>query len=233
MRAHEAAVEPHVFLETMTPLLQTRDCTKLADCLENMGGADRIVPLLDCNDEDVRKVAALSLALVGDDTCVEPLLGQLRHEDPMINQMAEHALWSIWFRGGTPQANHAIARGTEAMNAKRLCEAEACFTEAIDLCPNFAEAYNQRSIVRYLLERHDASMADCRQVVRLMPSHFGAWAGLGHCHAECERFSEAIRCYREALAINPHLSCVSELVHELETCSSATGAEDDAHDDVT
>jgi cytochrome c-type biogenesis protein CcmH/NrfG len=48
-----------------------------------------------------------------------------------------------------------------------------------------------------------------------MPSHFGAWAGLGHCHAHLGNLGEALESYERALEINPHLSCVREMVSEL------------------
>jgi tetratricopeptide (TPR) repeat protein len=48
-----------------------------------------------------------------------------------------------------------------------------------------------------------------------MPCHFGAWAGMGHCHAHLERISEAIECYEKALSINPHLHCIKETIREL------------------
>jgi cytochrome c-type biogenesis protein CcmH/NrfG len=49
-----------------------------------------------------------------------------------------------------------------------------------------------------------------------MPCHFGAWAGMGHCHAHVGRFKDALAAYRKALAINPHLECLTEACAELE-----------------
>jgi tetratricopeptide (TPR) repeat protein len=48
-----------------------------------------------------------------------------------------------------------------------------------------------------------------------MPCHFGAWAGLGHCHAHEGRFTQALQCYQQALSINPHLTCLAETCDEL------------------
>ncbi|MEM6315104.1 MAG: tetratricopeptide repeat protein, partial [Planctomycetota bacterium] len=210
--ASDAAVEPHVFLESVAPLLERRDCDALAKLLHEIGGPMRIVPLLDCSDADVRKVAALALGLVGDTSCIDALAECLRSRDPMANQMAEHALWSIWFRGGNEAANQAIAQGAVALNEKKLDDAAGHFTHAIMLDGDFAEAYNQRAIVRYLQERFGDSMADCERASELMPQHFGAWAGMGHCHAHRGSHAAAVRCYRKALDINPHLDCVRELV---------------------
>ena len=221
-----ASVEPHVFLDRLRPLLPERNLDAIADALTDMGGAGRIVPLLQAPDADVRKVAALALSLVGDRECLDPLTSLLRQRDPIINQMAEHALWSIWFRLGTDAANRSLARGAEAMNDLDYPAAEAQFTTAIERCPTFAEAYNQRAIVRHLVGHSDASAADSRQAVRLMPEHFGAWAGLGHCHTEGDRFAEAAHCYRRALRINPHLASVREMLDELEALDFGTDGDD-------
>jgi len=54
-----------------------------------------------------------------------------------------------------------------------------------------------------------------------MPCHFGAWAGMGHCHAHVGRLDEALKSYERALSINPHLDGVREAVNELRGQSSA------------
>jgi tetratricopeptide (TPR) repeat protein len=146
---------------------------------------------------------------------LKPLSDQLKDPDPVVNEMAEHALWSIWFRSGCSQANQQLGRGAQAMDRRDMAHAIQHFTRAIELDPKFAEAYNQRAIAHYLLDQCDQSIADCRRTVELMPCHFGAWAGLGHCHAHEGRFSEALLCYQKALSINPHLECLVEACDEL------------------
>ena len=129
--------------------------------------------------------------------------------------MAEHAMWQIWFRGGCESANDLVARGAEALNQQKIDQAIEHLNDAIALSPDFAEAYNQRAIAYYLSERYDESIADCQQVVEKMPLHFGAWSGLGHSQLANGNVPEAIIAYEKALAVNPHLECIAELVEEL------------------
>ena len=89
------------------------------------------------------------------------------------------------------------------------------FDHAIKLSPDFPEPYNQRAIAQYLLERFEAAIENSKKAVELMPIHFGAWAGMGHCHTHLGQFPQALRCYQRALAINPHLSEIGEAVNEL------------------
>lgn len=184
---------------------------------------DQITALLSCRDCDARKVAALSLSLVGGRCCIDPLAERLRDPDVMTNQMAEHALWSIWFRCGTQAANAELARGTQCLSDRKFECAFKHFGRAIELDPDFAEAYNQRAIVRYLQERYEESIDDCGRTVENMPLHFGAWAGMGHCHAHLGRLRDAVECYRRALSINPHLDGIPQTIQELQKRIDAGG----------
>ncbi len=167
------------FVETVQPLLACRDVQGLKCLLQSRWTLEQIKGLLTGENEDGRKVAALSLALVGGKCCLGPLAQLLRDPDPIVNEMAEHALWSIWFRCGKSQdANHELCRGTKALNHRDFDLAIEHLTRAIDLDPTFAEAYNQRAIAHYLQERYDESIVDCLRAVERMPCHFArgrAW----------------------------------------------------------
>lgn len=208
-------IQPEQFVAAVTPLLERRDLNALLAFLKQNWKADQIVELLKSRHCDARKVAALALSLVGGACCLAPLSEQLKDPDPIVNEMAEHALWSIWFRSGCPQANEQLGRGAQAMDRRDMKQAIQHFTRAIELDPKFAEAYNQRAIAHCLLENWDQSISDCQKTVDLMPCHFGAWAGLGHCHAHEGRFDKALHCYQKALSINPHLECLVEACEEL------------------
>jgi tetratricopeptide (TPR) repeat protein len=208
-------IEPSHFVATVQPLLERQDAAGLLELVRSRWTREQLQSILECDDLDARKVACLALALCGEKCCIPCVADQLQHADPMVNQMAEHALWSIWFRCGTPEANHELCRGTRALNRRDLAGALKHFTRATELDPTFAEAYNQRAITKYLAERFDESVADCREAIERMPCHFGAWAGLGHCHAHDGRMEEAVKCYERALSINPHLEGIREAVREL------------------
>lgn len=210
-------VDPHRFVQDVQPILARQDTAGLLRLLASRYTPERIYGLLNSPDDDARKVAALALALVGGPEAIPPLAEHLRDLDPMVNEMAEHALWSIWFRGGTPEANAHLVRGSEALERRDLQRAIEHFSAAIALCPDFAEAYNQRAIAFFLQERFEESLRDGRRAVELMPCHFGAWAGMGHCHANRREFEATLNCYRRALSINPHLQCVSEMISALQS----------------
>ena len=199
------------------PLLESKDLPGLLNLLKQRWSPQEIQAILRSDHADARKVALLALGLVGQRCCIPELAHHLRDADPVMNDMAEHALWSVWFRiGKTCQANRHLASATSAMSRRDFTAAISFCDAAISLDPDFAEAFNQRAIAYYLQEDYQASILDCQRAIERMPCHFGAWSGMGHCYAYLERRSDALDCYRRALEINPHLDCVRQAVDELQ-----------------
>jgi tetratricopeptide (TPR) repeat protein len=204
------------FVELLQPALQAQDWNRLMKTIKSNWTSDQVLSLLHCDDCDARKIAALAVGLIGQSCCLPELQRKLLDEDRMVVQMAEHAMWQIWFRGGEcEEANKFLARGAEALNRQDLDQAIRHLDKAISLSPDFAEAYNQRAIAHYLAERYHESVADSKKVVALMPLHFGAWSGLGHAYLAMGNLAEAQQAYEKALEVNPHLDCILELVQEL------------------
>jgi tetratricopeptide (TPR) repeat protein len=211
-----ASIDPEQFVALVRKPLEERNSAKLAGVLHEHWSEEQISSLLHSGHNDARKLATLALGLTGGVHCVTALATQLRDDDPMVNQMAEHALWTIWFRAGKCPAHQRVLEGTRLMNARRFEEAEDAFCQAIELDPVYAEAYNQRSLARYLMENYRLSVQDAEKTVQLMPMHFGAWSGMGHCYAHLGQRVRALECYHRALAINPYLHCIGQIIEELE-----------------
>jgi tetratricopeptide (TPR) repeat protein len=208
-------IDPAEFLALLQPLLRSQDAQGIITLATTRWTDEQLTSLFTDPNPDARKVAAFFFGLVGKKCGLPKLAPLLNDGDPMVSQMAEHSMWSIWFRSGNPQANHELCRGSKALNRRDYEHALEHFNRAIQLDPTFAEAYNQRAIVHYLREDFDACIGDCQKTVDRMPCHFGAWAGLGHCHAHEGRLADAVRCYEKALKINPHLEGVRQGVVEM------------------
>ena len=212
-----AEIEPNEFIRAVQPLLERKDLNGLLTLLHSRWTCDQLRTLLHSDHLDAKKVALLAIGLVGTPRAVPALAVELKHPDKMVNEMAEHALWSVWFRSGTPQANHELARGAQAIERRAFEHAIKHFSRAIEICPDFAEPYNQRALANYLRENYEESVSDCAAAVERMPCHFGALAGLGHCYAHLGKAREAIDAYEKALAVNPHLDCIRQTIEHLRT----------------
>ncbi len=208
-------IDPQQFVSLVRMPLEQNDTATLVRLVQEYWSQEQIQSLLDSDCADARKLAALALGVIGDGRSITALATCLRDRDPMVNQMAEHALWTIWFRCGNKPAQEALVRGSGLINSKQFKQALEEFDAAIRLDPIFAEAFNQRAIAHYLVEDYHASIEDGEMTVQLMPSHFGAWAGLGHCYAHLGDAQRALNCYRRALGINPYLSCIRQIIGEI------------------
>ena len=138
----------------------------------------------------------------------EEALAALKGEDPALAATAEAFLWRLWCRAGDAEAGRIFRDGVEAMQRRKLEEAEALFSRVIERNPDFAEGWNKRATVRFLRSDFDGSIADCRQTLARNRNHFGAASGQGLCHMSLGEFREAAVCFRRALEIHPHLAGV-------------------------
>jgi tetratricopeptide (TPR) repeat protein len=96
------------------------------------------------------------------------------------------------------------------MEAQDWLAAVAAFSRVIEQAPAFAEGWNKRATARFLATHYATSIADCEEVLRLNPQHFGALAGQGLCHTALAQHREAVRCFRRALAVHPRLETVRQ-----------------------
>lgn len=130
---------------------------------------------------------------------------RLRDESAFVRSYAEQALWLLWSRSGEREVDALMARGVEQMQAGRHAEAIAVFSRVISGKPDFAEAWNKRATVYYLAGEHRKSLADCEEVLKRNPRHFGALSGAGMVNIALEQYEEAQRWFRRALEVNPNM----------------------------
>ncbi len=133
------------------------------------------------------------------------LLGRLRDADPFVRGIAEQALWRLWSRSGDDALDRLLAAGIEQMQAARLDEAIATFSEVIRRKPAFAEAWNKRATAYYLAGDFRRSLSDCDEVIKRNPQHFGALSGYGQIYFQLEQHDKALAYWRRALKVNPNM----------------------------
>jgi tetratricopeptide (TPR) repeat protein len=159
------------------------------------------------------------------DARVTPAVAALLHaDDPELVALAEATLWQVWSRSRDPAIDALFAEALRAMETQDWLGAVAAFSRVIEASPAFAEGWNKRATARFLATHYATSIADCEEVVRLNPHHFGALSGQGLCHAALGQLHQAARCFRRALQVHPRLEAVRQHLARTEaTLARANG----------
>jgi tetratricopeptide (TPR) repeat protein len=179
-----------------------------------------LLDLLDSEETDVVRAALVCLGGTAGNGVSMRLAQLLRHHDRGVVEAAERALWSIWFRAGWPVSRRRIRRAVLLMREDRFPEAVAELDRIVAEDADYAEAFHQRAIARYLMDDPVGSIADCRHALALNPVHFGAMVGMGHCLAHLGQLCEALDCYRAALDIHPRLDGVRQAIRSIRSWHS-------------
>ena len=135
--------------------------------------------------------------------------------NPDVLRATENRIWEIWLEHENTDVQQLLTLGTEAMNRRQFPEALLIFSQIVENFPDFAEGWNKRATVLYLLGRYERSIADIKQVLALEKRHFGALSGLGLCYEALGDEAAAVKAYQLALEANPHLNSLPAKIERL------------------
>ena len=170
---------------------------------------------------------AAAMPAAGDQT--DPALDRLfaelaRTVDRSEAETLTTEIWARWIAadsdgdadgGGDGDADRLMQTGMALMNRGMLDSAEQIFSRLVDDHPEFAEAWNKRATVRFLLGDDAGSRRDIARVIDLEPRHFGALSGLGMIHMRSGDLAAALQAFEAALRINPHLDQAADVTKQL------------------
>jgi len=176
---------------------------------------EALAALADTRDVDNRRRGAMALAETGVMADVPKLAAALRDDDALVRKLAERAMWEVWSRSGDASVDRLLASGIEQMGAREGELAVRTFTEVIRRRPDFAEGWNKRATVYYLMGEYQKSLADCDEVMKRNPYHFGALSGYGMIYLQLDQPAKALDYFQRAQKVNPNLESVNETVEML------------------
>jgi tetratricopeptide (TPR) repeat protein len=127
----------------------------------------------------------------------------------------EGRIWALWMQTPSDTAALLMVRAKAAMDAQKMDVALKLLDAVVKLRPDYIEAWNRRATVYYLQNDYTHSLEDIEQVLVREPRHFGALAGLGMIMQDLGDDKRALEAFRKALAVNPYLDKVPELVKTL------------------
>jgi tetratricopeptide (TPR) repeat protein len=179
-------------------------------------GREAALQALKSADAAQRERGVVGLARNGRMADAPVLVAALRDPEESVREAAEQALWIVWSRSGNAQVDKLFAQGLEEMNGGRFDDGIATFTRVIELAPEFAEGWNKRATLYFITGDYRKSLADCDQVMKRNPAHFGALAGYGQIYLRLDDPERALEYFKRALAVNPNMGSVEAAVQVLE-----------------
>ena len=151
-------------------------------------------------------VLAIAAQAAQNDARLDGLFARLKSAaNPVEARLVEEAIWQIWLISNDARANMLMAKGVGAMNRGDNARALAAFDDIVKILPGFAEGWNKRATVHYLMGSHEASLGDIERTLALEPRHFGALSGRGLVDLALGRDEAALEAFEAALRIHPHL----------------------------
>ena len=167
-------------------------------------------------DTQMRRDAVTQLGEVGTMADATLLVNAVRDADEDVRDRAEQAMWHIWARSGDQEVDRLYQAGVEQMSAGDLRQSITTFTRIIELKPDFAEGWNKRATLYFLAGELRKSLADCDEVMKRNPYHFGALSGYALIFIRLEYYDRALEYSRRALEVNPNMDGVRRNIDLLE-----------------
>jgi tetratricopeptide (TPR) repeat protein len=147
--------------------------------------------------------------------------------DDASAKAVEDRIWAVWTNAGNETAIMLMDRARRALDdaGKERNDGEKdkdydlalrLLSAAIEIKPEYTEAWNRRATVYFLKRDYADALADIGKVLTREPRHFGALSGLGLIMQDIGDDKRALDAYRKALEVYPRLKGMSEKVKTLQ-----------------
>ncbi len=156
-------------------------------------------------DESKRRAAELDarfieLKAAKSDAEAEPIVGEI---------------WTLWLQSGRGDVDQLMGEAMRVMQRGGQQLALSMLDEVVKRAPDYAEGWNRRATLLYFMGEYERSKADCDEVLKREPRHFGALAGMGLIGIAQSDFKAALAAYRRAVAVNPFLKDRDQVIPAL------------------
>ena len=128
----------------------------------------------------------------------------------------EMKIWNIWSTHPTQEKlTQLLSKGSSLMSTGELETAYKIFSTIIESTPDWAEGWNKRATVLYLMGRYQESLKDIDEVLKRESRHFGALSGQGLVHIKLKNYEKAIESYEAVQKIYPSISSAKVMIPQL------------------
>ena len=128
----------------------------------------------------------------------------------------EMKIWNIWSTHPTHDSlTQSLAKGSGLISKGELEAAYKIFSTIIESAPDWAEGWNKRATVLYLMGRYQESLKDIDEVLKRESRHFGALSGQGLVQTELKNYEKAIKSYQTVQKIYPSIRAAKVMIPQL------------------
>ena len=172
------------------------------------------------------KIIILSLVIFSNvsaesnDSELNNLFNQLKNSENVKAMEIENKIWKIWMTHPSDdrrgyRLTELLAQGSLFINRRELSKAYGIFSQIILEDPKWAEAWNKRATVLYMLGKYEQSQNDINKVLKLEKRHFGALSGQGLVQTKLKNYKKAIKSYKEVQKIYPSMQAPKVMIPRL------------------
>ena len=148
---------------------------------------------------------------------LDKLFLELKKNIPSKSSNIEQQIWLLWSTHPSDEKlTSMLDEGSRLVQDQKLLRAISVFTEAIELDPSWAEAWNKRATVLYMIGEFQKSQNDINRVLELEKRHFGALAGQGLVNIQLQNYEKAIKSYQMAEEIYPAMKSPKLMIKQIE-----------------
>ena len=149
-----------------------------------------------------------------------PKLDELFIQLSKVNDTKEQSsivsqIWEEWMKIENPDVKIVMDSMSDFFMSKNYKSAISALTLAIELEPNYAEAYNKRATFYFMMGDYENSMRDIKATLYLEPRHFGALDGLSRILISYKNYNGALKVYQEMKKLMPNDTSVDMKIENL------------------
>ncbi|QOF69747.1 hypothetical protein IG197_18040 [Aminobacter sp. SR38] len=151
------------------------------------------------------------------DTQLDSLFSDLKRErNEKAAERLANRIWEAWYRSGSASVDLMMLWAQQALEAKKFDVALDFLDQVVTLQPQYAEGWNRRATVHFMMGNFRKSMTDIERTLELEPRHFGALSGMAQIMAATNHNELALQAWQRVLVIYPMLRNAQNEVSRLE-----------------
>ena len=136
-------------------------------------------------------------------------------EDEEEAKAVEFEIIKRFHQSGSDTTDLLMSWVSKAMDEEKLPLALDVLDRVVVIQPDYAEGWNKRATVNFMIGEFGRSIADIEKALALEPRHFGALSGLGLILKELGEDERALEAFEQALRIHPYLDNAKTMVKRL------------------